>query len=159
MTPTQQDHEPGAITDAAEARDLCQRLAETMTRLQEIMTEETACVRQHGFTRLEELHAEKTRLSKSYMQDFALFRANANSLAELAGEMMPRLRQAHDSLQQATRDNLTAIAAARAVSEGLLQTIADEVQKKRQPVTAYTATGATASSRRHNPAIAVNGKY
>ena len=149
---------PSAITEA-EAVQLCQGILEVMKRLELLLAEETDRVRSHAYDALPELHNDKARLSKAYMEFMSALRSQLPFVSEVAPDMVDRIRGRHDTLQIIIRDNLTAIGAAKAVSENLLHTIAEEVQKKRQPVTAYTASGATYQTTRINPAIAVNERF
>jgi len=116
-------------------------------------------VRSHKYDDLQGLHETKARLSKAYTEFMAALRDNLDEVKSVAPDLVERIRGRHDTLQIIIRDNMTVISAARAVSESLLGSIADEVQKKRQPITAYGSNGATQMPRRENLSMAVNGRY
>lgn len=143
----------------AEVVSLCNGLIEVMKRLELLLADETDRVRNHAYDALEAIHSDKARLSKAYIDLMAVLREHLDAVKDYAPDMIENIRARHDMLQIIIRDNLTAIGAAKAVSESLLNTIADEVQKQRQPVTAYTAQGSTQVSRRHNPALAINERF
>ena len=138
---------------------LCTDLIDVMRNLEILLAEETDLVKNHAYDKLPELHKDKARLSKAYMEFMAAIRDNLELVKDVAPDLVERIRSRHDRMQMIIRENMTAIAAAKAVSESLIGTISDEVQKQRQPVTSYSSRGATNQPKRQNMALAVNGRY
>ena len=79
-------------------------------------------------------------------------KANQSYLKQSAPELMDMLRRHHDAFRAMLDLNLTVLATAHAVSEGIVRGVNADMQRKTAPQT-YTATGmrSTAPTRHATP--------
>ena len=107
--------------------------AGTMTRLEGVLAEETAHLAagriREGLAR----EAEKSELAAGYLQGLEHAKANAVALARFAPAAVAALRGAHERFRAAVVANQAVVATARAVSEGLVKSVADEVARQARP--------------------------
>jgi hypothetical protein len=68
-----------------------------------------------------------------YLRRLEVAKANAVALARLAPDLLPGLRAAQERLQIAALRNQAVVATARAVSDGLIQGLADELAERSRP--------------------------
>ena len=73
-----------------------------------------------------------------------------------APEALDRLRRRHDTFQSLLRTNLTVLATAHAVSEGIIRGVSGELARKQAPST-YGASGrAQTPSSKTSPPLAIS---
>ena len=83
-------------------------------------------------------------------------KAARNAIARLAPEALERLRRRHDTFQGLLRTNLTVLATAHAVSEGIIRGVSGELARKQAPST-YGASGrAQTPSSKTSPPLAIS---
>lgn len=110
-----------------EAVGFLAELAGTIARLVRLMDEETAHLAagrvRDGLAR----EAEKTELAAGFLQGVQRARSHAVALARLAPAEVAALRDSHETFRSAVERNQAVLATARAVSEGLVKAVADEI--------------------------------
>ncbi len=144
------------ITTEAEARAVTAEIEKLMTELCGIVEEETALVRGGRLTTAAKVAQRKTELARAFMDHAARLRASTRFLAAATPNLLDTLRQQHEQFRARLQINLTVLATARAVSEGILRGVATELQKRSTPTT-YGSTGrAYAPPRRAAAPIAVS---
>ena len=84
----------------------------------------------------------KNELSQLYIADTQRLKASQTFLARTAPDILAALRQRHDLFQAVLQMNLTVLATAHAVSEGIMRGVSDELTRKATPA-AYGASGRT----------------
>jgi hypothetical protein len=83
-------------------------------------------------------------------------KAAKDAIARLAPKALDRLRRRHDTLQGLLQTNLTVLATAHAVSEGIIRGVSGELARKQAPST-YGASGrAQAPSAKASPPLAIS---
>jgi hypothetical protein len=83
-------------------------------------------------------------------------RAAQNHLSQVAPELLASLKRHHETFRAMLQINLTVLATAHAVSEGILRGVNAEVQRRNMPNT-YTAAGKRAApGPRHITPLAVS---
>lgn len=125
--------QPAALASRAEAEELVARLAQSMNALLQIVDEETRLVRAGKLAdagRLEQLKADYAR---RYLRDIELMKANAPFLSRTIPAIVDELRKGHDLFRAALQVNLTVLATAQAVSEGIIRGVAAEVNEQAAP--------------------------
>ncbi|MFN3658939.1 MAG: hypothetical protein ACK4UO_16950 [Pseudolabrys sp.] len=124
----------------AEAEAIIGNLDTIMDRLLEIVEEETARVRAGKLGHAVELEATKAELARSYAAESERLRAAKDLVARTLPEKLAALRERHDAFQARLKINLTVLATAHAVSEGIIRGVSGELARKRAPST-YGASG------------------
>jgi uncharacterized hydantoinase/oxoprolinase family protein len=144
------------ITDASEAEKAIARLETVMGRLEQTVTAETESVRAGKLREAAKLGEAKTEFAHLYSIESDCIKVARNALAKLAPEALDRLRRRHDSFQGLLRTNLTVLATAHAVSEGIIRGVSSELARRQAPST-YGASGrAHVPSSKASPPLAIS---
>jgi hypothetical protein len=134
---------PVAATPA-EARKLTENLMEVMSGLLGVIDRETELVRAGKIREAMTLEGQKGELSRRYVGAVAQLKASQKYLAQSAPELLTTLHRHHDTFRAMLQVNLTVLATAHAVSEGIVRGVNTEVQRKNIPNT-YTSSGQRAA--------------
>ena len=128
------------VTTAAEAQELAAHYVEVMDTLIGVIQQETDLVRAGRLAQAEKLAQPKGDLGRLYIAATLRLRANQARIAELAPDLLEPLVRRHDSFRALLQINLTVLATAHAVSEGIVRGVSGEMARKSSPQT-YGATG------------------
>ena len=144
------------ITTPAEARTLAEEMVDVMSKLLAVIEQETAFVRAGKVREAMRLEDQKTELTRRYVTAVETMRVAQKHLAQVAPELLATLKRHHDTFRAMLQINLTVLATAHAVSEGILRGVNAEVQRRNAPNT-YTAAGQrSAPGPRHATPLAVS---
>ena len=144
------------ITTAAEANALAAHYVHVMDTLIGVIQQETDCVRVGRLAEATALEPTKTEFARLYIADTLRLRANKAQLAHIAPDIMPELIRRHENFRAMLQVNLTVLATAHAVSEGIVRGVSGELARKSAPQT-YGASGRTnAPDLRNAPPLAVS---
>ena len=144
------------ITDASGAEKAIASLERVMDRLEQTVSEETARVRAGRPRQAANLDEAKIEFARLYVVESDYVKAARNAIARLAPEALDRLRRRHDAFQGVLQTNLTVLATAHAVSEGIIRGVSGELARKQAPST-YGASGrAQAPSTKASPPLAIS---
>ncbi len=145
-----------AASTPAEIRKLAEELMEVMSALLGITERETELVRAGKVREAMLLEAQKSELSRRYMVAVENVKAAQKQLAHAAPDLLNTLRRHHDTFRAMLQVNLTVLATAHAVSEGIVRGVNSEIQRRNVPNT-YTAAGRRAApGPRHMTPLAVS---
>jgi hypothetical protein len=133
---------PQPIQCMAEAENLVRHLLTAMDALVATVEQETALVRAGKLRDAAALEPTKAELARAYVQDSAQVKANLPVLSKQVPELLATLRKQHDTFNALLQINLTVLATAHAVSEGLIRGAHAEVARKNAPQT-YGNSGRT----------------
>ena len=133
----------------AEARKLAENLMEAMSTLLAVIERETELVRAGKVREAMMLEAQKSELSRRYVGAVAHLKASQKYLKQSAPELLTALHRHHDTFRAMLQVNLTVLATAHAVSEGIVRGVNTEIQRRNIPNT-YTAAGQRAQPGRAN---------
>jgi hypothetical protein len=128
------------IATAADANQLAAHYVEVMDSLTDIIGQETEAVRAGHLKQAAALEQSKTELARLYIADTLRLRANEAQLAQVSPQIMPELTRRHNDFRALLQTNLTVLATAHAVSEGLVRGVSGELARKASPQT-YGASG------------------
>ena len=134
---------PPASTPA-EIRKLAEELMDVMSALLGIIEHETELVRAGKVTEAMRLGQQKSDMSRRYAVAIEGLKAAQQVLSQAAPELLNTLRRHHDTFRAMLQINLTVLATAHAVSEGIVRGVNTEIQRKNIPNT-YTAAGRRAA--------------
>ncbi len=128
------------IASVGEAQQAIANLNIIVDRLVEILTEEIARVRAGDLRDTATLAADKAELGRRYVIESDRVMAARELIARLIPDAIETLRKRHTAFQALLQTNLTVLATAHAVSEGIIRGVSGELARKRTPST-YGATG------------------
>ena len=143
MTPNQpQAKAPSAaiLATPVEARSLAEGLMQIMTSLLGIVERETELVRAGNVRGAIALENEKSDLSQQYVNMISKLKGSRDYLSQSAPELLSALHRHHDVFRAMLQVNLTVLATAHAVSEGIVRGVNGELQRRNLP-NGYTAGG------------------
>ena len=144
-----------AITQA-DVRRLAAELVEVMDALLKVVEQETELVRAGKIADGMALDVRKTELSRHYVGIVSTLKANRDYLKSTSPDLLATLHRHHDVFRAMLQMNLTVLATAHAVSEGIVRGVNAEMQRRNIPQT-YTANGQRAApSPRHFTPLAVS---
>jgi hypothetical protein len=143
------------IASAGEAERAIANLNTIMDRLTETVEEETARVRAGKLRDAVELEGPKHELSLLFTAEIQRVKAARAIIAQSLPEALDKLRRRHDAFQSLLQTNLTVLATAHAVSEGIIRGVSGELARKAAPST-YGANGrANLPSSKTSPPMSV----
>ena len=132
---------PGPVTTTAEAEALIAHLIEVMDALVGVVQKETELVRAGHVGKATDFAPPKADLARLYIADTLRLRASHSHLARIVpAAKLEALRLRHDAFRALLQINLTVLATAHAVSEGIVRGVSAELTRKSAPQT-YGASG------------------
>ena len=120
-------------TSRQEAESLVAGFRQTIADLALVLEEETAHLSAGRIRDGLACETRKGELAGRYLQTVEATKANAVALARFASDLLPALRREHALFQSVVVRNQTVLATARAVSEGLVKGVADEIARQTRP--------------------------
>jgi hypothetical protein len=128
----------------AEAQRLADGLMRMMAGLLDIVEQETELVRTGKVREAMALESKKGEASRDYMRAVSEIKHSASYLKRSTPELLATLHRHHDTFRALLQVNLTVLATAHAVSEGIIRGVNGEIQRRRNPQ-GYTAAGQRAA--------------
>jgi hypothetical protein len=132
------------VTTAQEARKLAEETMEVMSKLLDVVEQETELVRAGKVREAMQLEQQKTALTGRYLTAVETLRVAQTHLKQVAPDLLASLKRHHETFRAMLQINLTVLATAHAVSEGIVRGVNAEVQRRNMP-NAYTAAGQRAA--------------
>jgi hypothetical protein len=129
---------PAAASTPAEALRLAENLMDAMSALLGIIERETELVRAGKVREAMAFETPKSDLSHRYVGAVTQLKASQKYLAQAAPELLTTLHRHHDLFRAMLQVNLTVLATAHAVSEGIVRGVNTEIQRRNIPNT-YTS--------------------
>jgi hypothetical protein len=133
-----------AISTPIEAHKLAENLMDVMSGLLGVIERETELVRAGKLREGMALEPQKTELARRYVDAVEQLKASQKPLAQAAPELLATLHRHHDTFRAMLQINLTVLATAHALSEGIVRGVNTEMQRRNIPNT-YTAAGQRAA--------------
>ena len=153
---SQQMIPPAPVKSAVEADALVRHFTDVMDNLIGILQQETELVRAGRLGAAAKLAQAKGDLTHLYIADTLRLRASQPYLVATLPGTVASLRKRHESFRTLLQINLTVLATAHAVSEGIVRGVSDEIAQKSVPQT-YGASGrANVPNRSAAPPLAVS---
>jgi hypothetical protein len=131
-------------TTPAEARKLAADLTDVMSALLGVIERETELVRAGKLREAMASEAKKAELSRRYAGAVGHLKVSQKIMSQVAPELLTTLHRHHDVFRAMLQINLTVLATAHAVSEGIVRGVNTEMQRRNIPNT-YTAAGRRAT--------------
>jgi hypothetical protein len=130
------------IDSAADAQAVIAHLEGIMDSLLAAVEEETALVRAGRLHDATALEASKSGLARAYMLESERIKNSKTFLTQALPAALDALRERHDLFYALLQINMTVLATAHAVSEGIVRGVSSELTRKTSPST-YGAGGRT----------------
>lgn len=144
------------IASLGEAQHAIANLERIMASLLATVEEETALVRGGQIKEAARLESAKSELSGFYLAETERLKASKTFVQRNLPDALAALRQRHESFHALLQINLTVLATAHAVSEGIVRSVSDEINRTQVPQT-YGATGrATVAQPKNRQPIALS---
>ncbi len=121
------------ITDQAEAQQVVGHLSDVMDALLALVEEETQHVRLGRLTEVPRLAEKKAKLARLYLGDTARLQASQTYLSKAVPGVLQVLRERHNTFRAMLQINLTVLATAHAVAEGIIRGVSNEINKAAAP--------------------------
>jgi hypothetical protein len=131
---------PKPASTPAEARKLAETMIEVMNNLLAVIERETELVRAGKVRDAILLEPKKTEMSRHYVIMIGLLKGSQKYLAQATPDLLSALHHHHDIFRAMLQVNLTVLATAHAVSEGIVRGVNTEIQRRNIPQT-YGASG------------------
>src|SRR3954454_22687543 len=128
------------LESAAEGAKFMAELAELLESLLKILEDETALVRAGRLAQAAQLATTKGELASRYYAATERLKGNAVFLRANLPQKLDDLKHRHEMFRSFLQVNLTVLATAHAVSEGIVRGVAGEITRKAAPST-YGASG------------------
>lgn len=135
---------PAALI-ADDAQSCAVTLQDTMTELKALIDQETSLVRIGDLHATVQLEPKKSDAARRYVAAVLKARLVQPLMARLMPDELQALQVQHDALRAALKVNMTVLATAHAVSEGVVRGVSAEVQRRNSPQT-YTNSGQHSAS-------------
>ncbi len=119
-----------------------------------LITSETTLLKSHRAAILRETEAKKSRLSSLYAREMRAINARPELLAGISPRQKEMLRSASVAFKSCVITHVRTLARIRAVSEGLVVAIGEELNRKHKPMTSYKGPGGPAMNRAPAPSYA-----
>jgi hypothetical protein len=144
------------IANAGDAERTIETLNAITDRLVETIEQETSHVRAGRLRDAADLGATKAELVHRYAAESSRFIANRALIARNLPEAFAAMHERHAAFRALLQTNMTVLATAHAVSEGIIRGVSGELARKRAPST-YGASGrAVVPGARANQPIAIS---
>jgi len=148
------------ISNRADAIGLCNRLNECITSMTEVLSAETNLLKQNNSPGIEALQSEKLKHTHAYLIDFNLFKQHAAMVGAAAPVEVNNVRKILGAFNTTLQQNLHALAAAKSVSESVVNVIAEAAREAKAGPTCYGANAHVSNDDTHRAAaIAVDRKF
>lgn len=131
---------PNPDLNGDDAQATVRRLAATIGSLLTVVEQETALVRAGRLAQAAGLESQKTDLARAYVADSTRIRSDRARLSRDIPDELRVLADLHKHLQARLQVNMTVLATAHAVSEGIIRGVSGELARKAVPST-YGAGG------------------
>ena len=138
------DSQPANGSDPLGATNPDDRVTQILALTEQLSTlleTENEFLKQRQMIKLTTNEAQKSKLSKLYALEMRAIAARPELLAGITDEQRASLRTAATGFRALTADHARRLARAKAVTEGLVKAIGDEVAKSRQPSKSYSPAG------------------
>ncbi len=137
------------ISTLGEAQHAIANLERIMDGLLATVEQETALVRGGKISDAANLEEAKSELAGRYLAETERLKASKDFLGRCLPEALAALRRRHDAFHAILQMNLTVLATAHAVSEGIVRGVSDEINRTQVPQT-YGASGRATVSKPKN---------
>ena len=149
---------PAPVASRADAEALIRRATDAVAALEAALEAETRHISAGRIGQGLAGERAKAELTGAYLAAITAAKTNAVAAKRLAPDLLSSLRVAQATLHAAALRNQAVLATAKAVSEGLIRAMADEVAKQARPQ-AYAIPARHAAPPRAPGPVAFSGRF
>ena len=120
--------------------DRVEQLIILTNRLTEIVTREIGILKERRPSDLKTLEDEKNKLARVYSHEMQLIGNQRGLIEGVKDELMKALKKATAAFRDALAQHQAILTSARSITEGMVKSIAEEVNATRKPVIGYGNT-------------------
>ena len=124
---------PTRLFDRKQVEEICNGLEAEMETLIGLVQEETALVRSGKLFAAGELQEQKAECARRFVESFGAVQKMRSDLERVAPAAIDRLRRRHEEFRSMLQLNLAVLAAAREVSDNLIDAISAGLGKSHAP--------------------------
>jgi hypothetical protein len=146
---------PAPVLTAAEADELAGSFIAVMDELAAVVEQETELVRRGLLAKAADCASRKAELTRRYFADALRLQASNGNLKRIMPDRLTALRERHEAFRAQLQINLTVLATAHAISEGIVRGVSGEIARKAAPQT-YGASGRPNEPGRNAAPLAVS---
>jgi hypothetical protein len=146
------------VTRREDAERLVAGVLDTMADLRSVLESEAAHIRIGQFRDGLAAEARKSELAGAYLKGLETIKANAVAIARLVPELIPTFREAQANFHRTVETNQAVLATARAVSESLVKSIAEELGRRTKPL-AYAPAGVAPRRQRSSEPLVLSKTF
>ena len=129
-----------SIASVGEAEQAIANLGVIIDRLTETIDQETALVRAGRMLKAGEMEERKSALASAFTAETVRLANGREFILRATPDAVVRLRERHIAFQRLLQTNMTVLATAHAVSEGIIRGVSGELARTAAPQT-YGASG------------------
>lgn len=130
------------MSEALPPLEVMAELSAAMDAIVRLLERETELVRAGRLADAAKLQPEKTELANLYYAGASHIRSILPTLSSTQPQALADIKRKHEKFRAILQVNLTVLATAHAVSEGIIRGVSDAMARKAAPST-YGATGRT----------------
>jgi flagellar biosynthesis/type III secretory pathway chaperone len=135
---------------AQDATKLIDDALSALDQLKNLLDEETAHIRTANLKDAIQLEAHKTQAAQNYMAALEKVSAQAVAIKDKVPSKLEQLQKKNTELSRVLSLNLTVLATAKSVSEGIIQEVAEAVTRRERPAT-YGPRGTQVQTKTYSP--------
>lgn len=133
-------------TDDSGADQRIAGIIAVLNRLSEIVTQETALLQHRRPQALNESNAEKERLAATYAQELRAIKANPGLIKSASDAEKEALKTTMANFREIMDEHARRLIVVKSVTESMVQAVAEEVHKRKNPVNGYGRNAALQSA-------------
>lgn len=138
-----------------EPEEVCAEARETLTRLVDVMNNETTLLRAGRLLEASKLAAPKAELAQKYVGLARAIQHNVQTLKETAPHLLLALQKHQTALATQMAENLRVLATAKTLSEEIVGDVAAQLGQAQRPKT-YGGNGSAAAKAQSLQGVSIN---
>jgi len=121
----------------SEEDGLVDRVITITENLTDVIQQENALLKERRPSETTKLQAEKAKLTASYDQELQTLRRQAQAVKKARPQAVERLRAVTDRFQETLAAHVRLVTTLKTVTENVIKSISDEVDRRNNPVQTY----------------------
>ena len=128
-----------------------EKLVKITVKLTDLIKRETSFLNAHRTKDAKALHGEKSRLMAEYRETLNNLQVNEHLLGPKDSKERQYIKSITEPFREALREHARIVLRMKAVTEGLIKSVGEEVKKKNPTVSGYSKTAAFATTQNQRP--------
>lgn len=128
-----------------------EKLVKVTLKLTDLINQETAFLKAHRNREAQALHGEKSQLMAEYKETLSNLQVNEHLLGPKDSKERTYIKSITEPFREALREHTRIVLRMKAVTEGLIKSVGEEVKRRNPSVTGYNKTAAFALPQNQRP--------